>query len=582
MTLKRILIANRAEIAVRVVRACRDLGLTSIAVYSDPDADSPHVVYADEAYALPGERAADTYLNISALLDIAIRAKADAVHPGYGFLSENAEFARAVIDAGLTWVGPSPEVIDTLGNKVSARAIAERVDAPLAPGSDGPIENWEDAHDFAETHGLPIAIKAAYGGGGRGMKIVHEIEDVEDAVGSAQREAKAAFGREECFVEKFLIRPRHVEAQILADQHGTVRVVGLRDCTLQRRNQKLVEEAPAPFLTQDQADTIRRGAIAVCEEAGYVGAGTVEFLLAADGTISFLEVNTRLQVEHPVTEETTDVDLVAWQLKIADGEKLDIPERITPRGHAIEFRINAEDVAAGYVPCPGEVTRFESPTGPGVRMDAGVKTGSIVPGSYDSLIAKLICWGATREQAIARARDALTELVIEGVATTVPFHLAVLEEPEFTEEFQVHTAWIENDFTGEIQPSRVRANREAGEAIERFHIELEGRQFRLGMPASLMERLAGVAGSAPAPAPAQAAAPADDGEGTPVTSPYAGNLIAWKVEDGAEVSEGETVCVIEAMKMESNVSAPAAGTLHREALEVGDALTSGQVLARIS
>ncbi|MCT1829199.1 acetyl/propionyl/methylcrotonyl-CoA carboxylase subunit alpha [Brevibacterium luteolum] len=611
MTLSSVLIANRGEIAVRIARAAADHGLRSVAVYSDADADALHARIADEAHRLPGTAPAETYMNIPALIETALRSGVDAVHPGYGFLAENAAFASAVTEAGLTWIGPSAEVIEKLGNKVTAREIALSVDAPLAPGSDGPVEDWEEAHAFAEEHGLPIAIKAAYGGGGRGLKVVHELDDVEDAFAAAGREAVAAFGRGECFVEKFLVRPRHVEAQVLADAHGHTLVVGLRDCSLQRRNQKLVEEAPAPFLTAWQEATIRAGAVKICRAAGYVGAGTVEFLIAEDGTISFLEVNTRLQVEHPVTEMTTGVDLVGEQFRIAAGLPLSFADgdasdgnaacgdseiTVPQLGHAIEFRLNAEDVANGYVPCPGTITRFEAPTGPGIRVDTGVTSGSTIPGAYDSMMAKLIVFGADRDQAITRARQALRELVIEGVATVVPFHQAVLEHSDFADDFAVHTTWIENDFAEQFERTEVFADQRDGQPLTRFGVELDGKRVELGLPAELLSRLASPAPSGASTGEAQPAGTtgADteteasstdngaDASGAEVTSPYAGSFVTWKVADGDAVEAGQTVAVIEAMKMESNVSAPSGGTIACESLDAGDSVSAGQVLARIS
>jgi acetyl-CoA/propionyl-CoA carboxylase biotin carboxyl carrier protein len=452
--MKKLLIANRGEIAIRIIRAARDYGVTSVALYSDADLSALHVELADEAYGLGAGRPGDTYLNIEKILDIARRACADAVHPGYGFLSERAEFARAVIDAGLTWVGPKPEVINALGDKVEARRIAEKVGAPLVKGSDGPLATAEDAIAFARQAGLPLAIKAAFGGGGRGMKVVHRIEDVGEFFESAVREAKEAFGRGECYAEQFLEKPRHIEAQVIADSHGNTVVLGTRDCSLQRRNQKLVEEAPAPFISEDQRTRIHDAAKAICTAAGYTGAGTVEFLLAQNGVISFLEVNTRLQVEHPVTEETTGMDIVIEQLRIADGLPLSVTETPAPRGHAFEFRINAEDPGRGFLPTPGLITRFRAPSGPGVRLDSGVETGCEISGLYDSMMAKLIVTGATREEALVRARRALGEFRIEGVASVLPFHRAVLEEPAFTGEdgFTVFTNWIETEFRG-VEPA---------------------------------------------------------------------------------------------------------------------------------
>ena len=586
MTVKSVLIANRGEIAVRIARAAADHGLRSVAVYSDADANAVHTRIASEAYRLPGTSPSQTYMNIPAIIEIALRSQVDAVHPGYGFLSENAEFAAAVTEAGLTWIGPPAEVIETLGNKVKAREIAVSVGAPLAPGSDGPVEHWEDAHAFAQEHGLPIAIKAAYGGGGRGLKVVHELSDVEDAFVAAGRESRAAFGRDECFVEKFLVKPRHVEAQILADTHGNTVVVGLRDCSLQRRNQKLLEEAPAPFLTSDQEKMIRRASVAICQSVGYVGAGTVEFLVARDGTISFLEVNTRLQVEHPVTEMTTGVDLVGEQFRVAGGLPLSFVDEVRDgslpqNGHAIEFRLNAEDVTAGYVPCPGTVTRFEAPTGPGIRVDSGVTTGSTVPGAYDSMMAKLIVHGSTREQAIRRARQAFRELVIEGVASVAPFHQTVLEHPDFVDDFAVHTTWIEQDFAGDFERSYIYADHSADQPLTRFGIELDGKRVELGLPAQLLTQMAASTHLGEwTREPGDTSADTNTTENT-VTSPYTGNFVTWKVTDGETVEEGQTVAVIEAMKMESNIVAPAAGTVECEAFSAGDDIAAGAIIARI-
>lgn len=586
MTVKSVLIANRGEIAVRIARAAADHGLRSVAVYSDADANAVHTRIASEAYRLPGTSPSQTYMNIPAIIEIALRSQVDAVHPGYGFLSENAEFAAAVTEAGLTWIGPPAEVIETLGNKVKAREIAVSVGAPLAPGSNGPVEHWEDAHAFAQEHGLPIAIKAAYGGGGRGLKVVHELSDVEDAFVAAGRESRAAFGRDECFVEKFLVKPRHVEAQILADTHGNTVVVGLRDCSLQRRNQKLLEEAPAPFLTSDQEAMIRRASVAICQSVGYVGAGTVEFLVARDGTISFLEVNTRLQVEHPVTEMTTGVDLVGEQFRVAGGLPLSFVDEVRDgslpqNGHAIEFRLNAEDVTAGYVPCPGTVTRFEAPTGPGIRVDSGVTTGSTVPGAYDSMMAKLIVHGSTREQAIRRARQAFRELVIEGVASVAPFHQAVLEHPDFVDDFAVHTTWIEQDFAGDFERSYIYADHSADQPLTRFGIELDGKRVELGLPAQLLTQMAASTHLGEwTRESGDTSADTNTTENT-VTSPYTGNFVTWKVTDGETVEEGQTVAVIEAMKMESNIVAPAAGTVECEAFSAGDDIAAGAIIARI-
>lgn len=580
--MKKVLIANRGEIAVRVARACADAGIGSVAVYSDPDADALHVRLADEAYPLHGSAGADTYLNIPKLIDAARTAGADAVHPGYGFLSENADFAQAVLDAGLTWIGPAPQAIRDLGNKVTAREIAVRAGAPLVPGTDGPAENAEQVRAFAAEHGLPVAIKAAFGGGGRGMKVARRMEDVEDAYESAVREAVSAFGRGECFAERFLDKPRHVEAQVLADTHGNVVVVGTRDCSLQRRNQKLVEEAPAPFLTDEQRATIHESAKAVCREAGYTGAGTVEYLVSPDGLISFLEVNTRLQVEHPVTEETTGVDLVREQFRIADGLPLSLTEDPVPHGHAIEFRLNAEDPARGFLPGPGLVEAFEPPTGPGIRMDSGVRSGSVVPGDYDSLMAKLIVWGEDRPQALRRARAALDELVIRGLPTVLPFHRAVVRSGDFTraDRLGVHTTWIETEFAEPLAASAEIAASLPGTERETITIDVDGRAVALGVPAALLNALrSGAAGAGPK---AGADAGRDGADHAALVSPMAGNLVKWAVADGAVLAEGDPVAVLEAMKMETTVRAHRAGTLSRSALEPGAPVGRGDTLGSIS
>lgn len=573
--IRKVLIANRGEIAVRVARACRDYGVASVAVYADPDADALHVRAADEAWALHGVRPAETYLDIAKLLDIARRSGADAVHPGYGFLSERAEFARAVIGAGLTWIGPRPETIEALGDKVAARKIALQVGAPLVAGTAEPVQSAEEVIAFAKAHGLPIAIKAAFGGGGRGLKVAWKMDEVAELYDSAVREATAAFGRGECFVEQFLDRPRHIEAQVLADQHGQVVVVGTRDCSLQRRNQKLVEEAPAPFLTDAQRASIHRAAHAICEAAGYVSAGTVEFLLSRTGQISFLEVNTRLQVEHPVTEETTGVDLVVEQLRIADGLPLSFSETPVPRGHSIEFRINAEDPGRGYLPTPGRIEHFAAPSGPGVRLDSGVAAGSVIPGSFDSLMAKLIVSGATREQALQRARRALAEFQIEGVASVLPFHRAVVQDPAFTAEqgFGVHTRWIETemqqDFAAALRPVPVQE-----QPLQRTWVEIDGRRVTLGLPASLLQGVAQTATSAPV---STTAAAVQDGD---VLAPMAGSLIAWKVAEGETVDAGAVIAVMESMKMESPITAPRAGRVAQQVV-AGSSLQPGQVIARM-
>ncbi|TCN19294.1 acetyl/propionyl/methylcrotonyl-CoA carboxylase subunit alpha [Sinorhizobium americanum] len=566
--MKKLLIANRGEIAIRIARAARDYGVASVAIYADADAASLHAEIADEAYGLGPGRPAETYLNIEKILDIARRADADAVHPGYGFLSERTEFAQAVIDAGLTWVGPAPEVITALGDKVEARRIAAKVGAPLVKGSDGPLASAAEAVDFAKQAGLPLAIKAAFGGGGRGMKVARRLDEVGELFDSAVREAKEAFGRGECYAEQFLDRPRHIEAQVIADSHGNTVVLGTRDCSLQRRNQKLVEEAPAPFITADQRARIHDAARAICTEAGYTGAGTVEFLLSQNGVISFLEVNTRLQVEHPVTEETTGVDIVIEQLRIADGLPLSVTETPEPRGHAFEFRINAEDPGRGFLPTPGLITRFRAPAGPGVRIDAGVETGSEIPGFYDSMMAKLIVTGATREEALIRARRALAEFRIEGVASVLPFHRAVLDERDFTGEdgFGVFTNWIETEFRG-LEPSpRVDP---AGSGLIRSFVEIDGKRHAIGLPAALFSGLG-------APQLVQQAIVSDGG----VTAPIPGTLQQWLVDDGAEVAEGDAVAVIEAMKMETRILAPKAGRI-RIKTEAGAVVSLGAELATV-
>lgn len=573
--MKKLLIANRGEIAVRIARACRDYGVQSVAVYADADIDALHVRQADEAYALDGQRPADTYLNIEKLLAIAKRSGADAVHPGYGFLSERADFARAVINAGLVWVGPNPETIDVLGDKVQARKLAQQVGAPLVAGTPGPVENAAQVLAFAEQHGLPIAIKAAFGGGGRGMKVAWRLDEVAELFASAVREAEAAFGRGECFVEQFLDRPRHIEAQVIADKHGKVVVVGTRDCSLQRRNQKLVEEAPAPFISDAQRERIHQSAHAICAKAGYVGAGTVEFLLSQDGTLSFLEVNTRLQVEHPVTEETTGVDLVIEQLRIADGLPLSFSETPVPRGHSFEFRINAEDPGKGFLPTPGHISAFQPPSGPGVRLDSGVITGSSVPSTFDSMMAKLIVSGATREQAIARARRALAEFNIEGIASVLPFHRAVMEHADFTgaDRFAVHTRWIETDFAEQI----ILAPRSAASAdpeVLRTFVEIDGKRHELGLPAALLR---GISLNGPAPASASQSEVADP---QAVLTPVAGNLHAWVVSDGESVSAGQVIAVVEAMKMETSILAPCAGDV-QIAKQAGAYFEAGCVIGRI-
>jgi acetyl-CoA/propionyl-CoA carboxylase biotin carboxyl carrier protein len=580
--MKKVLIANRGEIAVRIARACADHGVQSVAVYADPDLNALHVRRADEAYGLDGHRPADTYLNIPKLLAVAKRSGADAVHPGYGFLSESAAFAQAVIDAGLTWIGPSPAAIATLGDKVQARKLALKVGAPLVAGTADPVKDASEVLAFAEQHGLPIAIKAAFGGGGRGIKVAWRLDEVEGLFESAVREAITAFGRGECYVEQFLDRPRHVEAQVIADTHGNVVVLGTRDCSLQRRNQKLVEEAPAPFLSDAQRERIHQSARDICAAAGYTGAGTVEFMLSASGAISFLEVNTRLQVEHPVTEETAGIDLVIEQLRIAEGLPLSVTETPVPRGHSFEFRINAEDVGRGFLPSPGPVRVFDAPSGPGVRVDTGVDAGSQVPGSFDSLMAKLIVTGATRAQAIARARRALDEFRIEGLETVLPFHRAVMRHADFVSEdaFKVHTRWIETDFAND-EAAGVRPDPLPDASLHRTAIEIDGRRMSLGLPAELLRGLSSASalgGAVPGAADAPAVVAAD---AAAVAAPVSGTLQGWKVADGDEVAEGAVVAVMEAMKMEMQVVAHRAG---RIALSVaaGGYVAVGAAIATIA
>ena len=578
--MKKVLIANRGEIAVRIIRACADYGVSSVAVYANADLDALHARMADEAYGLDGDRPADSYLNIEKLLAIAERSGADAVHPGYGFLSENAPFAQAVIDAGLAWIGPPPSAIARLGDKVEARKIALKVGAPLVAGTPEPVKDADEVLAFAEQHGLPIIIKAAFGGGGRGMKVAWRMDEVAELYASAVREAVTAFGRGECFVEQFLDQPRHIEAQVLADSHGQVVVLGTRDCSLQRRNQKLVEEAPAPFLSEAQRARIHQAAHDICAEAGYVSAGTVEFLLSGSGAISFLEVNTRLQVEHPVTEQTTGIDLVLEQLRIADGQPLSIQQTPEPQGHAFEFRINAEDVGRGFLPTPGLVQTFAPPSGPGVRIDAGVVSGSTVPGNFDSLMAKLIVTGATRQQAIARARRALKEFAIEGVASVLPFHRAVIEHEDFVSEhaFKVHTRWIETDFANTLAAA-ARVEPAPDTSLLRTALEIDGRRVTLGLPMALMRGLQALpAGDGSAPTAPGATSGRDDGT---VPAPISGTLVSWKVADAAVVKQGDVIATMEAMKMEMQVTAPRSGCITRIA-EAGSQQTSGACIARIS
>ena len=553
MTTDKLLIANRGEIAVRIIHACRDMGISSVALYADDDMDSMHVELADEAWGLAGATARETYLNIPAILEVAKKSKATMVHPGYGFLSERAEFAQAVIDAGLKWVGPSPSAIEKLGDKIEARKIAASVGAPLVQGTQDPLNNADEALEFAKQFGLPIAIKAAFGGGGRGLKVVWKLEDVKELYDSAVREAQSAFGRGECFVEQYLDQPRHVEAQVIADQHGNVVVLGTRDCSLQRRNQKLVEEAPAPFISDAIYEEILTSAKNICQAANYVGAGTVEYLLSRDGKLSFLEVNTRLQVEHPVTEETAKVDLVVEQIRVAQGHELSIKETPKVQGHAIEFRINAEDPARGFIPAFGVLSLFEAPFGQGVRVDTGVRTGSLVSSHFDSLMAKLIITGPTREIAIARAKRALKQFKIEGVASVLDFHRAVLNEADFTDTFNVHTRWIENDFKQDLKPTK-RSIPNHQQPMLLSYIEIDGKLHRLGLPAGMFAQNPTMT-SQDQPA-TETAVSAEH-----LLAPINGVISAWKVENGEQVAEGQVVAIMEAMKMEVPVLAHQSGVI---------------------
>jgi acetyl-CoA/propionyl-CoA carboxylase biotin carboxyl carrier protein len=570
---QKVLIANRGEIAVRVIRAVAEAGMTSVAVYADQDADALHVRLADEAHGLGGTTPADSYLSIGRLVAAARASGADAVHPGYGFLSESAAFARAVEEAGLIWIGPAPETIDALGDKITARRIATSVGAPLVAGTDRPLASADEAVAFAREHGLPIAIKAAFGGGGRGLKVARRLEDVAEAFASASREAVAAFGRGECFVERFLERPRHIEAQVIGDGAGEVVVVGDRDCSLQRRNQKLVEEAPAPGLTDEQRRRIHEAARDICAAVDYRGAGTVEFLMGVDGAISFLEVNTRLQVEHPVTEAVTGVDLVREQLRIAAGEGLSVHETPPPAGHAIELRINAEDPGRGFLPSPGVVTALRVPAGPGVRWDGGLEAGDAVQAAFDSLIAKLVVHAPDRDAALIRARRALGELSVEGVATVAPFARELLADPAFsTASFAVHTQWIETELMPRLE-TQPRPEPAAPAELRRFPVEIDGRRVIVGLPQALLAGLA-------AAAPAGAAAPGDARSPETLEAPVPGTLVRWLADDGAEVEAGQDVAVIDAMKMETRVPAHRAGTL-RHAAGPGDAVSIGSALGDI-
>jgi acetyl-CoA/propionyl-CoA carboxylase biotin carboxyl carrier protein len=579
----KVLVANRGEIAVRVIRACKDAGLASVAVYAEPDLDAPHAAMADEAFALGGQTPADSYLDIGKVIEACRRSGADAVHPGYGFLSENAEFAQAVLDAGLTWIGPPPEAIRRLGDKTQARHLAQSVGAPMAAGTTDPVADAEEVVAFAEEHGLPIAIKAAFGGGGRGLKVAREMSEVADAFESAVREAVGAFGRGECFVERYLDKPRHVETQLLADSHGKVVVVGTRDCSLQRRYQKLVEEAPAPFLTDEQQSRLYDASKAIAKEAGYVGAGTCEFLVGADGTISFLEVNTRLQVEHPVTEETSGIDLVREQFRIADGQALSYDDP-APRGHAIEFRINGEDAGRNFLPAPGTVTEWIEPAGPGVRVDAGARRGTVIGQAFDSMLGKLIVVGTDRAQALERSRRALDEFVVEGLPTVIPFHRAVVRDPDFTDEpFRIHNRWIETEWDNQIPPyGEPVASQEPAER-ERVTVEVGGRRLEVTLPSGLGAGAAASGGRRRKP-PARGGSGkgAAAAGGDALTTPMQGTIVKVAVEDGRQVDAGDTVVVIEAMKMEQPLPAHKAGTIGSLDAAVGAVVQTGSVICQIT
>ena len=590
MSLKKVLIANRGEIAVRVIRACKDAGIGSVAVYADPDRDALFVRLADEAHSLGGATPAESYLDIAKIIKVAADTGSDSVHPGYGFLAENADFAQAVIDAGLIWIGPPPAAIEALGDKAKAKHIAAKANAPLAPGTKDPVKDADEVVAFAEANGLPVAIKAVFGGGGRGLKVARTIEEIPEAYESAVREAISAFGRGECLVEKFLDKPRHVETQCLADQHGNVVVVSTRDCSLQRRHQKLVEEAPAPFLTDDQVERLYASSKAILKEAGYVGAGTCEFLVGSDGTISFLEVNTRLQVEHCVSEEVTGIDLVREMFRIAAGEELGYGDPEI-RGHSIEFRINAEDGGRNFMPAPGTLSAWSPPSGPGVRLDGGYENGETIPGSFDSLIAKLIVTGTTRTQALERSRRALDEFVVDGMPTVIPFHRAVVRDPAYVGsstpsgegEFTVYTQWIETEFDNQIEPY-AGDSAEADEAGERQKVTVEvgGRRLEVVLPAGLGGLSAsGASGGGAKKAKRSAKKAGAAASGDAVTSPMQGTIVKVSVDEGQEVAEGDVIVVMEAMKMEQPLKAHKSGTVTGLQAEVGATVTNGAVICEI-
>ncbi|WP_420795012.1 acetyl/propionyl/methylcrotonyl-CoA carboxylase subunit alpha [Gordonia neofelifaecis] len=592
-TIRKVLIANRGEIAVRVIRAAKDAGIASVAVYAEPDADALFVQLADEAFALGGQTSAESYLVFDKVLDAAAKSGADAIHPGYGFLSENAEFAQAVMDAGLTWIGPPPAAIRDLGDKVTARHIAERAKAPMAAGTKDPVKGADEVVEFAKEYGVPVAIKAAFGGGGRGMKVAHTVEEIPELFESATREAVAAFGRGECFVEQYLDKARHVEAQVIADQHGNVIVAGTRDCSLQRRFQKLVEEAPAPFLTDDQRARIHSSAKAICKEAGYYGAGTVEYLVQGD-TISFLEVNTRLQVEHPITEETAGIDLVRQQFRIAEGKVLEFTEDPAPRGHSFEFRINGEDAGRGFLPAPGPISVYREPSGPGVRVDSGVRQGDVIGGQFDSMLAKLIVTGENRTQALERARRALAEFEVDGLATVIPFHRHIVSNPAFigstdengVESFEIYTKWIETDWENPIEPftGGQPLDDEDDAPRQKVVVEVGGRRVEVSLPGDLNLGGGGGTNGAVRRKPKSRTRKKGGGaaaSGDAVTAPMQGTVVKVAVGEGDEVAEGDLVVVLEAMKMENPVTAHKAGTITGLSAEAGAAVTQGTVLLEI-
>jgi acetyl-CoA/propionyl-CoA carboxylase biotin carboxyl carrier protein len=581
--LAKVLIANRGEIAVRVIRACKDSGIGSVAVYAEPDRDAVFVRIADEAYSLDGSTPADSYLSIEKIIDVAKRSGADSVHPGYGFLAENAEFAQAVIDAGLIWIGPPPHAIEALGDKAKAKHIAQKANAPLAPGTKDAVKDADEVIAFAQENGLPVAIKAVFGGGGRGLKVARTMEEIPEQYESAVREAVSAFGRGECLVEKFLDKPRHVETQCLADSHGNVVVVSTRDCSLQRRHQKLVEEAPAPYLTDDQVERLYTSSKAILTEAGYVGAGTCEFLVAADGTISFLEVNTRLQVEHCVSEEVTGLDLVREMFRIAAGEELGYGDPEI-RGHSMEFRINAEDGGRGFLPAPGTLTKWAPPSGPGVRLDGGYEEGETIPGAFDSLIAKLIISGTSREQVLARSRRALDEFVVDGMPTVIPFHRSVVDDPAFTAEggsFDVYTTWIETDYDNQLEPySGASADADEPQERERVTVEVGGKRVEVVLPGGLGASAAAGGGAKKAKRKAGKAAGAA-ASGDSLVAPMQGTVVKVTAEEGQTVAAGDQIIVVEAMKMEQPINAHKAGVITGLTVTVGGPIGSGEVVAEI-